>query len=75
MESAAVLQEIQRVAVLRESAEKRVRGAPLAVPATEPSHEEVDRGAASVRVTDTGVMCRRSYVLSVLCMRLEEMLG
>lgn len=40
----------------------------------EPSSEEVDRVAASVVVIDNSIFCRHSYVLAVLCMRIEESL-
>ena len=38
----------------------------------EPSSEVVDAAAANVRVVDSGTMCRHSYILAVLCIKIEE---
>ena len=42
--------------------------------AEEPSPEDIRSGARDVRVGDSGVFCRHSYIISVLCLRIEEML-
>ena len=42
--------------------------------AEEPSPEAIRAGALDVRVGDAGAFCRHSYVISVLCLRIEEML-
>ena len=41
----------------------------------EPKREDVDLLAASVRIRDTGAFCRHSYILSVLCIRIERWLN
>ena len=38
----------------------------------EPSAEAVDSAAAGVRVEDASTFCRHSYMLAVLCLRIEE---
>lgn len=41
----------------------------------EPPEEEVSRLAERVVVMDNSVFCRHSYVLAVLCMRIEDTLS
>lgn len=53
------------------------RGVPEAAPpeGLEPSAEDVNRIAERILVIDNSVFCRHTYVLAVLCMRIEESLG
>ena len=52
------------------------RGLPQASPPSgiEPSPEVVEREAANVRVVDGSTFCRNTYIMSVLCIFIEEAL-
>lgn len=52
------------------------RGIPEALPpaGVDPPADVVDREAALVRVVDGSTFCRHAYLLSVLCMLVEEAL-
>lgn len=39
---------------------------------TEPTAAEIDKLAENVLVVDTGVFCRHSYIISVVCLRIES---
>lgn len=41
---------------------------------TEPSQDAIIEASRCTRVVDTSVFCRHSYIISVLCLRIEEML-